>query len=110
MSWELKVGAQPFTEGCKPHIQALAIGGKELPPHNPPGHGSFCEWVSKGSALKARGLDIPKGLQRSCGGSFDPGWDLMLRRGNSYFLSPLDFLGGHDTEFSSMTVVRAQVS
>lgn len=31
VSWELKVGAQSFTEGWEPHIQALAIGGKELP-------------------------------------------------------------------------------
>lgn len=40
---------------------------------------------------------------RSCGGSFDPEWDLTLRRGNSYFRSPLDFLGGHNTEFNSLT-------
>lgn len=46
VSWKLKVGAQPFTEGCEPHIQALAIGGKELPPAPTPGHGSFCEWIS----------------------------------------------------------------
>lgn len=31
VSWELKVGAQSFTEGWEPHIQAFAIGGKELP-------------------------------------------------------------------------------
>jgi hypothetical protein len=31
VSWEIKAGDQPFTEGWEPHIQALAIGGKELP-------------------------------------------------------------------------------
>lgn len=31
VSWEIKAGAQPFTEGWEPHNQALAIGGKELP-------------------------------------------------------------------------------
>lgn len=41
VSWELKVGAQSFTEGWEPHIQALATGGKELPL----GHGNFCEWI-----------------------------------------------------------------
>lgn len=31
VSWELKIGGQPFTEGREPHREALAIGGKELP-------------------------------------------------------------------------------
>lgn len=41
VSWELKVGAQSFTEGWEPHIQAFAIGGKELPLER----GIFCEWI-----------------------------------------------------------------
>lgn len=94
VSWEIKAGA----EGWEPHIQTLAIGGKELP------------WDMKLLGADQLGLSSQSKraghLQRpprSCGGSFDPGWDLILRRGNSYFLSPLDVLGGHNTELSSLT-------